>query len=61
MTPSNAIGRVDQISSDRTVGVNMGEYRCFSGYYSEIVLYSSDQTANRAAIESNINSYYSIY
>ena len=61
MIHTSASGRVDQISSDRTVGVNMGEYRCFSGYYSEIVLYSSDQTANRAAIESNINSYYTIY
>ena len=61
MIHTSASGRVDQISSDRTVGVNMGEYRCFSGYYSEIVLYSSDQAANRAAIESNINSYYSIY
>ena len=61
MIHTSASGRVDQISSDRTVGVNVGEYRCFSGYYSEIVLYSSDQTANRAAIESNINSYYSIY
>jgi hypothetical protein len=61
MIHTSASGRVDQISSDRTVGVNVFEYRCFSGYYSEIILYSSDQTTNRAAIESNINSYYSIY
>jgi hypothetical protein len=61
MIHTSASGRVDQISSDRTVGVNIFEYRCFSGYYSEIVLYSSNQTANRAAIESNINSYYAIY
>ncbi len=61
MIHTSASGRVDQISSDRTVSVNVFEYRCFSGYYSEIVLYSSNQTTNRAAIESNINSYYAIY
>jgi hypothetical protein len=55
MIHTSSSGRVNQISSDRTTG------RWFDGYYSEIVLYSTDQTTNRVGIESNINSHYSIY
>jgi len=55
MIHTSASGKVNQISSDRAIG------RWFQGNYSEIILYSSDQTTNRVAIESNINSYYSIY
>lgn len=33
----------------------------FRGYISEIIVFNSDQSANRTAIESNINTYYSIY
>ena len=32
-----------------------------NGYLSEIIVYSKDQSSNRGWIESNINSYYSIY
>jgi hypothetical protein len=32
-----------------------------SGYINEIIIYPSDQSSNRTGIESNINSYYSIY
>ena len=32
-----------------------------NGYISEVILYPSDQTSNRTGIESNINTYYSIY
>jgi hypothetical protein len=35
--------------------------RRFAGKIPEFILYPSDQTANRTAIESNINTYYSIY
>jgi hypothetical protein len=31
------------------------------GYISEIIIYPSNQSSNRTAIESNINSYYGIY
>jgi len=55
MIHTSASGKVNQISSDRAMG------RWFDGNYSEIILYSSDQTANRVGIESNINTYYSIY
>ena len=55
MIHTSASGRVNQISSDRAIG------RWFDGYYSEIILYSTDQTTNRVGIESNINTYYSIY
>ena len=30
-------------------------------YFSEILIYNSDETSNRTTIENNINSYYSIY
>jgi hypothetical protein len=33
----------------------------FVGYKQEVVIYPSDQSANRAGIETNINDYYSIY
>lgn len=33
----------------------------FNGNIQEIIVYSSDQSANRTAIESNINSHYNIY
>jgi hypothetical protein len=32
-----------------------------NGYITEILMYSSDQSQNRLAIEKNVNSYYSIY
>jgi len=39
---------------------NIGVRR-FAGKIPELILYASDQTSNRTGIESNINSYYSIY
>ena len=33
----------------------------FAGSYAEIIIYDSDQSANRAAIETNINNHYDIY
>jgi hypothetical protein len=33
----------------------------FTHYKNELIIYNTDQSANRTAIESNINSYYSIY
>ncbi len=39
---------------------SIGEY-CYSGSISEIIIYNSDQSANRAAIETNINNHYDIY
>jgi len=33
----------------------------FVHYKNELVIYNTDQTSNRSAIESNINSYYTIY
>ena len=32
-----------------------------TGYYQEVILYPTSQTSNRTAIETNINSYYTIY
>ena len=35
--------------------------RYLNGYIQELVIYPSNQTTNRTGIESNINTYYSIY
>ena len=59
MIHTSASGNVNQISSDRNIG--RWDWSFFTGYFSEIILYSSDQTTNRINIESNINTYYSIY
>lgn len=59
MIHTSASGNVNQISSDRNIG--RWDWSFFAGYFSEIILYSSDQTTNRINIESNINTYYSIY
>jgi hypothetical protein len=40
-------------------GVNGANF--FDGFIQEIVIYDSDQSANRTGIESNINTHYSIY
>ena len=45
-----------QLGKDRGFG---GTY--FKGYYSEIIIYPTNQAANRTLIESNMNGYYSIY
>jgi hypothetical protein len=55
MIHSSASGYFNRLGTGHVIGTN------FKGYYSEIVTYSTDQTTNRADIESNINSYYSIW
>ena len=57
----------DAISSfpNRTaiyIGIDRNEIvRGWRGKIQEIIIYNSDQTANRTAIESNINTHYTIY
>jgi hypothetical protein len=46
-------------SSFRYLGSNSTAQ--LSGFYKELIIYNSDQSANRAAIETNINNHYSIY
>ncbi len=45
-------------------GYGLGNYAnvvYFSGYFAEVILYDSDQSTNRTAIEALINTYYNIY
>ena len=42
-------------------GRSAGSNIYFQGKIQEVILYNSDNTSNKSAIESNINSYYSIY
>jgi hypothetical protein len=46
---------------DFTIGNDSDGEREFNGKIAEIIVYPSDQSANRAAIETNINDHYDIY
>lgn len=56
-------------SSNATLNTSSGSTRInklsyasgISGYYQELIIYASDQSANRTGIEGNINDFYSIY
>jgi hypothetical protein len=51
------------VSSQTSIFKYIGKYssELTNAYISEIILYQSNQTINRADIESNINFYYSVY
>ena len=55
----------DSLSGGVLAGVTSGAINIGSGIYvgriSEVIVYNSDQSANRAAIETNINNQYDIY
>ena len=53
-------GTIDTIDSNMTEGANSNA-NFYNGYISESIIYNSDQSANREAIESNINNHYTIY
>lgn len=40
-------------------GGSLGDYN--QGWYKEVLVFETDQTSNRAGIQSNINTYYSLY
>jgi hypothetical protein len=44
-----------------TIGIDASGAREFNGKIQELIIYNSDQSANRAAIETNINNQYDIY
>ena len=43
------------------IGRQENDFDEYNGRIQEIIIYNTDQTANRTAIESNVNTYYSIY
>ena len=55
------------ISGTQQINNNIGSFTptnntyAFDGKYQELIHYPSDQSANRAGIETNINTFYSIY
>jgi len=51
----DATGRANQITRDRS------NTRSWDGPLYEIIIYNSDQSSNRTGIETNINSFYSIF
>jgi len=63
---NNIINTNSTVSSDNfeigQIGANTNDVTTISnGYIQEFIMYSSNQTNNRAKIESNINRYYNIY
>ena len=54
-TGDDVLNRLDIGDSD------LGGVNSLNGGIKELVLYTNDQSANRAAIETNINNYYDIY
>jgi hypothetical protein len=44
-----------------TIGLSEAASTSYTGYLSSVIVWNSDQSANRAGIESDINEYYSIY
>jgi hypothetical protein len=52
-------------TNSNSIQQNRFRVGCFTEFFgsllSELILYESDQTSNRAAIENNINTFYSIY
>jgi hypothetical protein len=49
------------VTFNTILGMQNSTARSFDGYFQEFIIYEVDQTANQSAIESNINTYYSIY
>ncbi len=50
-----------QTTKDLYILARDGLVAPLTGYFQELLLWDSDQSANRTAIEANINSYYSVY
>ena len=50
-----------QTTKDLYILARNGPVAPLTGYFQELLLWDSDQSANRTAIEANINSYYSVY
>ena len=44
-----------------TIGIDASGDREFNGNIAELIIYNSDESANREAIETNINNQYDIY
>ena len=53
-------GPIDTIDSNMTEGAN-STANFYDGYISESIIYKTDQSANREAIEANIKTHYTIY
>ena len=63
LTSSSSIGFVSESSQALNIGFKTGNSggENFAGTVKEIIIYPSDQSANRTAIETNINGHYSIF
>ena len=48
-------------NSNTRVGTNYNGSAYLTGKIAELIIFNTDETSNRTDIESNINSYYSIY
>jgi hypothetical protein len=58
---SGTDGSINTGTSEIRIGQGLNTSTAFDGAISEIVIYKSDQSANREGIETNINNRYNIY
>jgi hypothetical protein len=61
---SSRIGLADNtidFGANTTFSFGLGAVTYFDGIVQEVILFNSDQSANRTGIETNINTFYSIY
>jgi hypothetical protein len=60
-----ATGKLSTLANNSPTYFNFGKSSnyaaCWKGYQKEIIMYNSNQSANISGINSNINSYYTIY
>ena len=60
-----ATGKLSTLAGNSNIYFNIGKSSanssCWKGYQKEIIMYNSNQASNISGINSNINSYYSIY
>lgn len=63
LQPNTSQGLGSGNSATTTIGArdDLGSSTFLAGFHAELIIYDSDQTANRVAIEANINAAYSIF
>ena len=58
---SGTDGAINTTTSVITIGSGLSGSNPFDGAIAEVIIYKSDQSSNRVAIETNINDHYNIY
>ena len=60
MSSTGGVSQLNNINDTYSIGLYSGSYPSYMNQQ-EMIFFTSDKTSQRSGIESNINSYYSIY